>query len=126
MLKKKAIYYYRKGFNCSQCLLKACECVYGIPVSNQSMKLCSALNNGFGIGNICSVIISAVMIFGLLFDEITAKKLRLIFFEEFSKEYPLDCMSLKKKFKGKNCENIIEKIADITENIITDEKKGKI
>ncbi len=122
MLREKSIYYYKKGFNCSQCLLKACEQVYGINISKQSMKLCSAVNNGFGIGNICSVLISGIMIFGLLFDENTAKKLRIELLTKFKENHSLNCISLKKEFNANNCENIIGEIADIVENIIYIEK----
>ena len=112
MLREKALYYYRNGFNCSQCLLKACESVYGIPISKQSMKLCGAVNNGFGIDNICSVLISGIMIFGLLFDEITAKKLRLKLLTDFKSKHAINCMSLKKEFGNKSCDTLIGEIAD--------------
>ncbi len=120
MLKDRALYYYKNGFNCSQCLLKACENVYGIPISKQSLKLCTAINNGFGIDNICSVLISGIMIFGLLFDEITAKKLRLQLLTIFKSKHSLDCMSLKKEFAGKNCDAIIVEISDIVEKLINE------
>jgi len=123
MLKEKALYYYRNGLNCSQCLLKACESVYGIPISKQSMKLCSAINNGFGIDNICSVLISGIMIFGLLFDEITAKKLRLKLLTEFKNKHSMNCISLKKEFGKKSCDLLIGEIANSVEKIINEENK---
>ena len=119
MLKEKTLYYYSKGFNCSQCLLKACEYVYGVPVSKQSLKLCAAINNGFGVGNICSVIVSGIMIFGLLFDENTAKKLRMELLSVLNERHSINCMALKKEFNDKNCQNIIGEIADTVEEIIS-------
>lgn len=122
MLRKKALYYYKNGYNCSQCLLKACEQVYGISVSKQSLKLCSAVNNGFGIGNICSVLVSSIMIFGLMFNNNTAKKLRMKLLADFSEKHSLNCTALKKEFNDANCENIIGEIADLTEKIISEER----
>ena len=122
MLKEKALYYYRKGYNCSQCILKACESVYKIPISNQSMKLCSAVNNGFGIGSICSVLVSGIMIFGIMFYEVTAKKMRIKLLTMFNSKHSLDCMSLKKEFNDGNCENIVGEIAQLIELIIDEER----
>ena len=119
MLREKALYYYNRGFNCSQCLLKACESVYGVPISKHSLKLCAAVNNGFGVGNICSVIVSGIMVFGLLFDENTAKKCRMELLSVLNEKHSINCMSLKKEFNDKNCENIIGEIADVVEEIIS-------
>ena len=123
MLREKALYFYGKGFNCSQCLLKACESVYKIHISNQSLKLCSGVNNGFGIGNMCSVLISAIMIFGLMFDETTAKRLRMKLLTTFGEKHSLNCMSLKKEFNDKNCEKIIGAISDVVEKLINEERR---
>ncbi len=122
MLKEKALYYYKKGYNCSQCILKAAEYVYKIPISNQSMKLCSAVNNGFGVGSICSVLVSGIMVFGIMFDEVTAKKLRIKLLSEFGRGHKIDCISLKKEFNDGNCEKIVGEIAELIEFAINEEQ----
>ncbi len=124
MLKEKAIYYKRKGYNCSQCILKASEDTYGIKLSEQVLKACSAVNNGFGIGNVCSVLIAGVMVFGLLFDSETAKQMRLNLFMKFHEKHSFDCMALRREFKTGNCEEIIKEIADIVETLIKENKDG--
>lgn len=115
MLGKKAIYYYKNGYNCSQCILKACEQEYGIVVSKNMLKMCTVVNNGFGIGNMCSVLIASIMVFGILFDESTAKELRLRLLNEFHDTHSsFNCSAIGKG----SCENIIIQIADITQRLI--------
>ena len=123
MLNKIALYYHKKGYNCSQCILKACEEIYNIKCSEETLNLCSAINNGFGIGSMCSVLIAGIMVFGLLFEENTAKKLRLKLLLSFKEKHSLDCISLKKEFNNKNCDKIIEEISNIIENLINEEKR---
>ncbi len=123
MLKEKALYYYKKGYNCSQCILKACEQVYNVPVSNQSIKLCSAVNTGFGVGSICSVLVAGIMFFGILFDDATAKRLRIKLLTKFQGKHSINCMSLKKEIKNNGgCDIIVCEIAGIIEEIINEEK----
>jgi len=122
MLKKRALYFYRNGFNCSQCILKACEDLYKIAVSEQSIKMCSAVNKGFGIGGMCSVIIAGIMVFGLMFDENTAKSMRIKFISDIQREHKsINCSNLIKERKnGLRCEELICQIADLIENIINE------
>ena len=59
------------------------------------------------------------MVFGLLFDENTAKKCRMELLSVLNEKHSINCMSLKKEFNDKNCENIIGEIADVVEEIIS-------
>lgn len=125
MLRKNALYFYNKGYNCSQCLLKAAEKTYGIDISKQAMKMSQAINNGFGIDSICSVLVAAIMIFGLMFNEDTAKSLRIKLFNEFyEKHKSLNCGKLKSKKDSVNgCSQVIGTVADIVERLIKEERR---
>ena len=121
MLENKALYYYKKGYNCSQCVLKACESVYNIPISKQSLKLCSAVNTGFGIGNICSVLVAGIMVLGLLFSEEDSKRLRIKFLNQFQETFGnLNCSYLRGSSTG-GCEHVIGKTCNMLEKIIKEE-----
>lgn len=124
MLRKNALYFYNMGYNCSQCLLKAAEKTYGIVLSKQALKMSVAISNGFGIESICSVLVAAVMIFGIMFDEETAKRLRIKLFNEFyDKHKNVNCGKLKgERGIDIGCDNVISSVADITERLINEEK----
>lgn len=120
MLKKKALYFYNNGFNCSQCIIKACESVYNIPISRQAIKMCSTVNNGFGVGGMCSVLIAGIMVFGILFDEDIAKSKRIKFLSEFQEKHKdINCAQLKSERKhGSRCEELIGEVSDLIEKIV--------
>lgn len=115
--------YYRQGYNCSQCILKAAEDRYEIPLNRQWMNACAAVNNGFGVGSMCSVLVAGVMVFGLLFGKETAKKLRIKLLTTFYETHgSLNCNSIQAKYANKNgCEEIVGYIAELTEKIIAEE-----
>lgn len=125
MLRNKALYYYQNGFNCSQCILMACADVYNINITNDNLKMCSVINTGFGIGGMCSVLIACIMVFGIMFDEPVAKRLRIKFLSDFQKKHhSLNCSSLKQERKqGLHCEALVADIAELLENIIFEERK---
>ncbi len=122
-MKKLALQYYAQGYNCSQCILKAAEKKYSLPISKQCFNMCSGINTGFGIGDMCSVLIAGIMIFGLLFDNATTKRLRMELLENFEKKHScLSCKSLKSKLKnGENCETLVSDIAQLIEELIDKE-----
>lgn len=124
MMKNKALQFYRQGYNCSQCILKAAECKFNIPVSKQSLNCCAAINNGFGIGGMCSVLIAGVMVFGMLFDEQTAKRLRLRLLDDFHSKFKgINCGHITKgRDEIDSCEDIIGEIADMIEKYVTEER----
>lgn len=121
-MKDKVLEYYYQGYNCSQCILKAAEQKYKIPISKQSLKLCSGICNGFGIGGFCSVIAAGIMILGLLFEEKTVKRLRLKLITEFQDKFSsLNCSQLKEKNGEYSCDKFIAQAADLIDNIIEEE-----
>lgn len=125
-MKEKAIQYYRQGYNCAQCILKAAEYRFHIPFSKQSLNACEGISSGFGIGGICSVLIAGVMIFGILFDETTVKELRLLLLDEFQKKFgSLNCGAIARpKEDGDNCFRVVGEGAEIIEGLILSKRKS--
>jgi C_GCAxxG_C_C family probable redox protein len=123
-MKDKVLEYYYQGYNCSQCILKAAEQKYRIPISKQSINLCKGISNGFGIGGICSVIVAGIMILGALLDEETLKIARLKLINAFQDKYScLNCSQIKKNIGLNTCETFIVEAADIIDAIISEYSK---
>jgi C_GCAxxG_C_C family probable redox protein len=120
-MREKALQFYRKGCNCSQSILKAACIRFHAPISQQVLKMCSPVSTGFGTGCICCALIGAIMAFGLFFDEVTAKRLRIQLLDEFQQQYgSLNCATLSKNGMNESvCEKIIGDIADMLEDIIS-------
>ena len=119
-MRKLAIEYYRNGYNCSQCILKAASVKFNFSLSKYCLKMCSPVSNGFGIKSTCSVLIAAIMVLGVMFNETCAKRLRIRFLNDFATKHgSLNCAHLKKD----RCEEIISSAADILEKIILSEQK---
>jgi len=123
-VKEKALLYYKQGYNCSQCILKAVEAVYGIPVSRQCMNACGGVCTGFGVGGMCSVLIAGVMAFGMLFDEAAVKRMRIKLMTMFHEKHKnMDCSVLKaQRQSGMHCETIVSDVAEMVERIIAEER----
>lgn len=123
-MKKLAVQFYEGGYNCSQCIVKAFETKYHYPVPKEVYDSLNGVNNGFGIGGFCSGLVAGIMIFGLLFDQDTAKRLRIELLMRFQNEFGnVNCSALGKYKTGySNCNAIIAGIACIVEDIIQGEK----
>ena len=121
-MKERTIYFYGHGYNCSQCILKAAESVYGISMPKGAVSMCSGINAGLGIGSMCSVLLAGVMVFGLLFDDITTKRMRMKLLNYFMDNHEsMNCCELKKEQQsGRRCESIVAEIAELVEIIIAE------
>lgn len=121
-MKERTLYFYRHGYNCSQCILKAAESIYKIPMPKCVIMMCSGINTGFGVGGMCSVLIAGIMVFGLLFEETDAKRLRIKLLNAFMDTHKsLNCCELKKERKsGCACEELVGNIAELVEKIIAE------
>ena len=47
---EKSVFYYNKGYNCSQCILKAAEDCFNLNISQECYDLCKGIHTGLGIG----------------------------------------------------------------------------
>jgi len=125
MLREKALQYRRQGYNCSQCIIKAAEQVYKVPVSRQVFQTCQGINAGLGVGEICVLLLAGIMVFGLLFDELVTKKMRIKLLTSFTEKYPgMNCSSLlaQRGASDAACEGLIGEVADMMERIIAEEQ----
>ncbi len=122
-MRELALKYYRQGYNCSQCILMAAQQTYKLSVPKPCFNMCSGVNMGFGIGNMCSVVIAGVMVFGLMFDTGVTKKLRLKLMTQFKEKYGnFNCSVLIKEHN--QCADLIQGIADMIDKLIKEETSG--
>ena len=118
MLKERIRTYCQTGENCSRIILQAAAEEYDISLSQDILTSCSGISGGFGIGSLCSGLIAAVMVLGLLFDEETVKEKRILFFFLVQeKSGVLDCMRLS----SDDCTELLEMIGEVLQEVI--EKK---
>jgi len=122
-LKTLAVRFYNEGYNCSQCIIKAFEEKYDYNIEDRSYSALSAVNTGFGVGMVCSALVAGILIFGLVFDEVTAHRARLRLLASFDAYFDsLNCSGLDSiKDSSSGCEKIISKAAYFTETILLEE-----
>jgi hypothetical protein len=115
MLGEKALSYYRQGYSCSACILRAGGKLYKLKIPPEIYDMCQGVNNGFGIGEMCSVIVAAVLLLGLIYkDEKLIKQKRLLFLSGMQEKFgSLNCGKLKK-----NCSETIREAGNLLEKII--------
>lgn len=115
MLKERIRTYCQTGENCSRIILQAAAEEYDISLSQDILTSCSGISGGFGIGSLCSGLIAAVMVLGLLFDEETVKEKRILFFFLVQeKSGVLDCMRLS----SDDCTELLEMIGEVLQEVI--------
>lgn len=116
-MKEKTMAYCRAGENCSLALLWAASDQYGFPLSKEMVDSCGAVCSGFGIGGICSALVAAIMVLGVLFQPEEAKRQRLFFLLAFREKFgAMDCPSLS---AGKlDCTELMGDIAALLEEVI--------
>ena len=117
MLKTKVRNYCGLGENCSRVILQAAAEEYGFSLSKDILAACGGINGGFGIGGICSGLVAAVMVLGLLFAEEEVKWKRILFLMKVQERYgSLECGRLSAL--QTDCKEILEGIADILQEVI--------
>jgi hypothetical protein len=119
MLGEYALKYYNEGYSCSQCIIMAACRQYGIRVNSDN--ICSAtkgINNGFGVGAMCSVPITCVMVIGLYFNnEAVIKQKRLEFMLRFKEKFKsFNCSELQKRVY--RCDEVIKSGCDILSELL--------
>ena len=117
MLKERVRSYYEAGESCSRILLQAAAEEYGIFLSEDILSACGGINGGFGIGGMCSGLVAAVMVLGLLFDEADIKAKRILFLIRIQEQFGyMDCCRLS-AFE-EDCSILLEKMAEILQEVI--------
>lgn len=109
--------YAEEGESCSHIILKAAAEWYGLVLSEEMINSCRAITAGFGIGGICSALVAAVMVLGIMFDEEEAKTKSLLLFSAIQGSYK--CMDCARLAAGcENCTNLLLEIGENLEQII--------
>lgn len=123
MLGETALEYFKRGYNCSQCIIKAAGDIYKLDLGINSMDMLRGVSNGFGIGGLCSILTAGIMVFGMLFDENTTKRLRIALLSEVSRKYgavSCPCLSRKLSCSG-GCGRLVKEVGNMIEDIIKGE-----
>lgn len=123
MLGELALKHYDECHNCSLCLIKAYAEAYNVTVPEQSLKMCSCIKNGFGIGGFCSAITGGFMIFGLHFDEETSLRLRINLLDKFKQKFgDFNCSILTANSTNQLiCDELVYYTAELVEQLIKSE-----
>lgn len=117
MLKARVRAYCDAGENCSRIILQTAAEEYGFSLSEDILAACGGINGGFGINGMCSGLVAAVMVLGLLYDEEEIKMKRLLFLLKAQERFGgLDCCRLSAL--GEDCSGLLEEIAEILQEVI--------
>lgn len=117
MLKARIYALCDSGENCSQIILRAAAEEYGFSLPKELLAACSGIHGGFGINGMCSALVAAVMVLGLLFDEEEIGQKRILFLLQAQERFGgLDCCRLSAL--GADCRGVLEEIADILQKVI--------
>ncbi len=117
MLKARIRTHCETGENCSRVILQAAAEEYGFSLPEELLSACCGISGGFGINGMCSGLVAAVMVLGLLFDEEAVKMKRILFLIRVQERFGgLDCCRLSAL--GEDCSGLLEEIADILQEVI--------
>lgn len=117
MLKARVKAYCEAGENCSRIILQAAAAEYGFSLSEDILAACGGISGGFGVGGMCSALVAAVMVLGLLFDEEEVKGKRILFLLQAQERLgALDCCRLSAL--GEDCSRLLEEIGEILQEVI--------
>lgn len=117
MLKERVRTYGTTEENCARIILRSAAEEYGISLSEDILFACGGISGGFGVGGMCSGIVAAVMVLGLLYDEEAVKEKRILFLFRLQERLAhLDCCRLSAT--ELNCIVVLEKIAETLQEII--------
>lgn len=115
-MKKLAQEYYKKELGCSRSILMAFRDKYGY-VTDEVIDAANAINNGFGIGGICSALVAGIMILGLLYEGNGANSERIRLMTAFQCRFcSINCMSLARE--REDCVDLMDFICDYLEELI--------
>ena len=122
-MRQNAMEYYRQGYGCSQAVLMAFEKNYPLSLSRQFYRAANGLNAGLGIGGTCGAVLASLLIFGVLFDANTVKRLRMSLFDKMAERgFDLCCARLRGKDGRDGCAEVVGEIAELIDEIIREEQ----
>lgn len=116
MLKERILQLYGNGDNCAQIILRAAAAEYGLQLSEEVYLACSGIQGGFGVQGMCSALVGAVMVFGLLCEEEVSQK-RIIFLLKAQERFSgLDCGCLSAR--EADCRNLLGEIGSLLQETL--------
>lgn len=117
MLENRVLYYYKREYNCSQCILMGARDEYGINIDCCAVDMCSGLYNGLGIGSVCSIVLGGIMVISLYFkDENTIKYKRIEYINRIYEMFnTINCGKMPKK---DGCDDIVYRGASILRMVL--------
>lgn len=117
MLKARIQALCNGGDNCSQIILRAAAEEYGFSLPEELLAACEGIHGGFGINGMCSALVAAVMVLGLLCDAEELKLKRILFLLQAQERFgSLDCCRLSAL--GADCSGVLGEIADILQEVL--------
>lgn len=127
-MKKLAADYYKDGYNCCEAIIMSANTKYKLNISKEQLKFASCINNGMGVGNMCSTVIGGIMVIGYIFEKKHAPEhsninhIRMRFIDDVNNQFKsVNCSQIKKnQMAVDNCSYIISIIAMILDNIIAE------
>ncbi len=122
-MRTRAISFHSQGYNCSSCIIMAASEKFNFAIPQQISDCCGGINNGFGVGTICSALVGSIMVFGILFSEETTKLMRLELLMRFQSKYGgLNCCMISAC--REDCDEVIGDIAEYTDELILKYQKA--
>lgn len=127
-------YYLDQNYNCSECLIRACNDYFNLNIEEKDFKLFSAYGAGMQLGRMCGAINTCVAILSLMFVKEKAhesediRPVVTILMKKFMRQYgSFDCMDIKpQSFKPEiRCGKTIEFACDALEETIKEFKEKK-
>lgn len=116
-MKERAMLFCTQGENCSRAILRAASEKYGFSLSDELINSCNAISAGFGVGGICSALVAAVMVLGILFPTEEAKQKSLLLLCQMQGRWNcIDCCRLSAN--RENCNDLIGEISELLEEVI--------
>ena len=117
MLKARIQALCDSGDNCSQIILRAAAEEYGFSLPEELLAACGGIHGRFGINGMCSALVAAVMVLGLLCDAEELKLKRILFLLQAQERFgSLDCCRLSTL--GADCSGVLGEIADILQEVL--------
>ncbi len=118
MLRERIRMYCETEKGCSRIILQAAAEEYDFFLPKELLDACSGINGGFGIHGMCSGLVAAVMVLGVLFEEEEVKRKRILFLLKAQERFgALDCCYLSGMFE-EDCSKLLEEIANILQEVI--------
>ncbi len=116
-MKENTLVFLNQGESCSRAILRGAAETYHFPLTQSTLDSCNAIHAGFCFGGMCSAVVGAIMVLGILFSEIEAQQKTLLFLCEIQSHFQcLECCKLTLQFE--DCQGFIGELCDILEDII--------